>query len=58
MKKIVLLFLLLLTISLSAFTIGNPVGDLSWTDNNGEYHSIHELIDNGRVVLFFWGENW
>ena len=41
---------------LSAYNKGDTVADLSWTDNNGEYHSVHELVDSGRVVLFFWRE--
>jgi hypothetical protein len=52
-------FVVLLYISfLSAYNIGDTVDNLSWTDDNGEYHSVHELVDSGRVILFFWGENW
>lgn len=57
--KVALTIGVLLFISfLSAYNIGDTVADFSWTDNNGEYHSVHELVDSGRVILFFWGENW
>jgi len=58
MKKWILLFLLLLCIGLSAYNIGSPVGNHTWTDSNGQFHSIHDLIDSGKVVVFYWGNSW
>lgn len=29
--------------------------DYSWTDSDGEDHSIHELTASGKAVLLFWG---
>ncbi|RLC56454.1 MAG: hypothetical protein DRH89_05635 [Candidatus Cloacimonadota bacterium] len=61
MKKILLvLIMLLLTISMFAvWQVGEPItDDYSWTDNNGEYHSIHELTTSGKAILIFWGEDW
>ncbi|MCF7912260.1 MAG: hypothetical protein K9M99_07015 [Candidatus Cloacimonetes bacterium] len=58
MKRILTIGVLLFISFLSAYSIGDTVGDHSWTDNNGEYHSVHELVDSGRVIVFFWGENW
>lgn len=58
MKKFLVIVILLIAGLLSAYNIGDTVGDLSWTDSNGENHSIHEVIDSGKVILFFWGENW
>ncbi len=61
MKKLLLvLIMLLLTISMFAvWQVGEPItDDYSWTDNNGEYHSIHELTTSGKAILIFWGEDW
>ncbi len=61
MKKILLvLIMLLLTISMFAvWQVGEPItDDYSWTNNNGEYHSIHELTTSGKAILIFWGEDW
>lgn len=58
MKKILMLFFLIITATLFSYNVGDTVGDLSWTDSNGENHSIHEVIDSGKVIVFFWGENW
>ena len=58
MKRVVTLLLVVLVGTLFAYNVGDTVGDLSWTDSNGENHSIHEVIDSGKVILFFWGENW
>jgi len=59
-KNVFVLILLLLTYSLFAvWNVGEPVlDDYSWTDSNGEDHSIHELTDAGKAVLIFWGEDW
>lgn len=53
-----MLFFLIITATLFSYNVGDTVGDLSWTDSNGENHSIHEVIDSGKVIVFFWGENW
>ena len=61
MKKQIFIFvLLLLTMSLFAvWQVGEPItDDYSWTDSNGEYHSIHELTAAGKAILIFWGEDW
>lgn len=58
MKKKVLLFVLLtLTMSLFAlWQVGEPIlQDYSWTDSNGEYHSIFELTADGKAIVMFWG---
>ncbi len=58
MKKLVVICLvLLLALSLSAiWEVGQPVTDnYSWTDSNGEDHSIHELTAAGKAVVIFWG---
>ena len=57
-KKLSVMILLLSALYLFSYNVGDTVGDLSWTDNSGATHSIHELVDNGKVVFFFWGENW
>jgi hypothetical protein len=58
MKKIFVLFFVLM-LSISAFAVwqvGEIVeDDYSWTDSNGEAHSLHELTADGKVVLIFWG---
>ncbi len=61
MKKQILIFAILaLTISLFAvWNVGEPISDdYSWTDSNGEDHSIHELAELGKAVVIFWGESW
>lgn len=59
-KQLVVFVLLLLTMSLFAtWQIDEPIlQDYSWTDSNGEYHSIHELTEAGKAVVIFWGEDW
>ena len=56
-KQIIVFVMLLLTISLFAvWTVGEPItDDYSWTDSNGEYHSIHELTESGKAIIMFWG---
>ena len=61
MRKLLVLFIvLILAVSLSAvFEVGDIVTeDLSWTDSNGEYHSIFELTESGKAVVIFFGESW
>jgi len=58
MKKITI-FVAFLFISISLFSVWQ-IGDIitddySWTDSNGEDHSIHELTASGKAVLIFWG---
>ena len=59
-KQIIIFVLLLLTMSLFAvWQIGEPItDDYSWTDSNGEDHSIHELTEACKAVVIFWGESW
>ena len=58
MKRLFVLFIILI-LSVSVFAVWE-VGDIveddySWTDNNGENHSIHELTEAGKAVFMFWG---
>lgn len=57
MKKAVLaLFLMAALTTLFGWSVGEPIGqDYSWTDSNGEQHSIYELVDDGKAVVLFWG---
>jgi len=57
MKKIlVAVFLMILSVSVFAqYQVGDIVDDVSWTDSNGEDHSIYELTASGKAVIFFWG---
>lgn len=59
-KTSLVLVLLILTMSLFAvWQVGEPITqDYSWTDSNGEFHSIHELTAAGKAILIFWGESW
>ena len=59
-KQIIIFVLLLLAISLFAvWQVGEPITDnYSWTDSNGEDHSVYEVTGNGKAILFFWGEDW
>ncbi len=56
-KQVLVLALLVLTLSLFAiWQVGEPItDDYSWTDSNGEAHSIHELTDSGKAIIMFWG---
>ena len=61
MKKWTLLFAFLLSLValFGVWEVGSPVTeDYSWTDSNGENHSIHELTQAGKAVFIFWGEDW
>jgi len=57
MKKIIaLLVLMIISTSLfAAYQIGDVVDDFTWTDNTSTTHSIYDLIDSEKIVLFFWG---
>ena len=58
MKRLFVLFIILI-LSVSAFAVWEIGGivedDYSWTDNSGEFHSIHELTEAGKAILIFWG---
>ncbi len=57
-KSIILLLLTIFTISLFAYSVGEVVtNDFNWTDNNGEAHSVHEIINSGKALVFFWGSS-
>jgi len=73
MKKVLVFLLIVLSFSLfanktachvetdlsRAYEVGDVIDqDYSWTDSNGENHSIHELTANGKAVVIFWGEDW
>lgn len=58
MRKVLIFVLFLVAmISLNAqYEVGDIIDqDYSWTDSNGEYHSIFELTGSGKVVVLFWG---
>ncbi len=58
MKKLLILFLFMfISISLPAvWQVGEQITeDYSWTDSNGEDHSIHELVESGKAIVMFWG---
>ncbi len=57
MKKIALIAMLMLSASLvfAQYQVGDIVDDMSWTDSNGEDHSIYDLTASGKAVVFFWG---
>ncbi|MBS3741902.1 MAG: hypothetical protein KGY75_09875 [Candidatus Cloacimonetes bacterium] len=57
MKKIIaLLVLMIISTSLfAAYQVGDVVDDFTWTDNTSTTHSIYDLIDSEKIVLFFWG---
>jgi len=60
MKRVAIIVLvLLLAISLNAaWEVGHQIGqDYSWTDSNGEEHSIYELTDAGKAIIIFWGDS-
>lgn len=43
------------TLLFGGYQVGDVVANQSWTDNYGDNHSIYELVDAGKVVVFFWG---
>ncbi len=57
MKKAIALFAFLVCASslFAGYQVGDVVDDFTWTDNTSATHSIYELIDAGKVVVFFWG---
>lgn len=55
-KTIIFSLFMVLFISLSAYNVNDLLDqDYSWTDSNGEDHSIFELVDSNHAVLIFWG---
>jgi hypothetical protein len=58
MRKVLIFVLFLVAIiSLNAvYEVGDIIDqDYSWTDSNGEDHSIFELTESGKAVILFWG---
>ncbi len=57
MKKAITLFAFLVFASslFAVYQVGDVVDDFSWTDNTGAPHSIYELINAEKAVVFFWG---
>ncbi len=58
MRKLMFFALFLVAlISLNAvYEVGDIVDqDYSWTDSNGEYHTLFELTEAGKAVILFWG---
>ncbi|MBN1967731.1 MAG: hypothetical protein JXR48_08590 [Candidatus Delongbacteria bacterium] len=50
-----LLILLMSMFAFGGYQVGDVVANQSWTDSNGESHTIYDLVDAGKVVVFFWG---
>jgi len=59
MKKVIgILMGLLLTISSFAeYNVGDVCADISWTDDNGLETSIYDQVDQGKIVMIFWGNS-
>lgn len=57
MKMAIIFFACVICTSslLASYNVGDVVSNFSWTDNTSMTHSIYELIDAGKVVVFFWG---
>jgi len=56
MKRCLLLLMIFIIVNLFAvYEVGDVVDDYSWTDDSGEYHSVHELVASGKVVVMDWG---
>ena len=58
MKKLIIavLFVVLLVPLFADWVVGEIITtDYSWTDSNGEQHSIHELTASGKAVFIYWG---
>lgn len=57
MKKIAvfILFLVLSSTAFAVYQVGDVVSNFSWTDSNSETHSIYDLIDAQKAIVFFWG---
>lgn len=63
MKKLVSLFLMMLLVNaFAAYNVGDFVSDFSWQDSDGTNtvdRSLHDLINDGKVVMiFFGGQGW
>jgi len=56
MKKIAVLlfFLILSSTAFAAYQVGDVVSNFGWTDNTGTYHTIYDLIDDEKAIVFFW----
>lgn len=58
MKNVFLALLLLMLSSYGAYEVYDVVEDFTWLDSDGGVpvqRSLHELIDQGKVVLLTWG---
>ena len=58
MRKLLIFVLFIVAmISLNAvYEVGDLVTEhYSWTDSNGEDHSLFELTEAGKAVILFWG---
>ena len=57
MKKIAVLlfFLILSSTAFAAYQVGDVVSNFGWTDNTGTSHTIYDLIDAEKAIVFFWG---
>ena len=52
------MLLLLIASTLLAYEVGDTVDNLNWSDSNGEEYSIYDLTESGKVILFFWGDQY
>lgn len=59
MKKLVSLILFTFLMNVFAvYKVGDFIPDLNWQDSDGGApvdRSLHDLIDDGKVVLIFFG---
>ncbi|PID27053.1 MAG: hypothetical protein CR982_07005 [Candidatus Cloacimonadota bacterium] len=59
MKKTLILFLMVLASLLPAeYAIGDVCENISFTTEDGLETSIYEQVDEGKVVMIFWGQSW
>ena len=59
MKTLAIIFFVIISMALSAWEVGEVITtDYSWTDSNGEYHTLNNLVESGKTVFWFGGEDW
>jgi Secretion system C-terminal sorting domain len=59
MKTLAIIFFVFVSMALSAWEVGDVITtDYSWTDSNEEFHTLNELIDSGKTIFWFGGEEW
>ncbi len=60
MKRIsaIIIALMFSVSSYAEYNIGEVCNDVSWTDDSGLSTSIYDQIDQGKVVMLFFGQSW